>query len=212
MQHAKIDAMKCMTANKGRIARPVNQLENHLSRASIPRTVYQPGKSLVRDLQSPSAHHSSVVFRHNQTVGHHSDDSVGLFRHNSSVGQSQRGSQIRSSINLSNRLKMYASGHAKQLNDVVRDTSPLLPTAEQKRYTQNTTFQLNKTTSPLQQQLRNDNVSSLATVPLTCVDVEMRYMVRLSSYLSLPLVAPHEFLPPVVMHTYKTKQQPDKLR
>ncbi|KZV34184.1 hypothetical protein F511_35919 [Dorcoceras hygrometricum] len=38
-------------------------------RASIPRTVYQPGKSSVRDLQSPSAHHSSVVFRHrNQSV------------------------------------------------------------------------------------------------------------------------------------------------
>ncbi|KZV52830.1 hypothetical protein F511_38012 [Dorcoceras hygrometricum] len=95
MQHAIIDAMKCMRAIKGRIARPVKQLAIHLSRASIPLTVYQPGKSSVRDLQSPSAHHSSVVFRHNQSVDHHSDDSVGLFRHNSSVGQSQRGSQIR---------------------------------------------------------------------------------------------------------------------
>ncbi|KZV31962.1 Calmodulin binding protein-like family protein [Dorcoceras hygrometricum] len=34
-------------------------------------------------------------------------------------------------------------------NNVVRDTSPLLPTAEQKRYTQNAAFQLIKTTSPL---------------------------------------------------------------
>ncbi|KZV55054.1 hypothetical protein F511_11822 [Dorcoceras hygrometricum] len=93
MQHAIIDAMKCMRAIKGRIARPVNQLANHLSRASIPCTVYQPGKSSVRDLQSPSSHHSSVVFRHNQSVGHHSDDSVGLFRHDRSVGQSQRGSK-----------------------------------------------------------------------------------------------------------------------
>ncbi|KZV20580.1 Serine/threonine protein kinase [Dorcoceras hygrometricum] len=95
MQHAIINAMKCIRAIKGRIARSVNQLANHLNRASITRTVYQPGKSSVRDLQSLSAHHRSVVFRHNQSVGHHSDDSVGLFRHNSSVGQSQRGSQIR---------------------------------------------------------------------------------------------------------------------
>ncbi|KZV44251.1 hypothetical protein F511_43005 [Dorcoceras hygrometricum] len=93
MQHAIINAMKCMRAIKDRIARPVYQLANHLSRDSIPRTVYQPRKSSVRDLQSPSAHHSSVVFRHNQSVGHHSDDSVGLFRHDTSVGQSQRGSQ-----------------------------------------------------------------------------------------------------------------------
>ncbi|KZV56807.1 hypothetical protein F511_37177 [Dorcoceras hygrometricum] len=110
MQHAIIDATKFMRAIKGRIARPVNQLVNHLSQASIPRTVYQPGKSSVWDLQSSSAHHSSMVFRHNQSVGHHFDDSVGLFRHNSSVGQSQRGSQIRSSINLSIRLKISISG------------------------------------------------------------------------------------------------------
>ncbi|KZV40357.1 hypothetical protein F511_01679 [Dorcoceras hygrometricum] len=93
MQNAIINAMKCMRAIKDRISRPVYQLANHLSPASIPRTVYQPGKSSVRDLQSPSAHHSSVVFRHNQSVGHHSDDSVGIFRHDASVGQSQRGSQ-----------------------------------------------------------------------------------------------------------------------
>ncbi|KZV19192.1 hypothetical protein F511_38994 [Dorcoceras hygrometricum] len=93
MQHAIINAMKCLRAIKDRIARPVYQLANHFSRASIPCTVYQPGKSSVRDLQSPSAHHSSVVFRHNQSVGHHYDDSVGLFRHDTSVGQSQRGSQ-----------------------------------------------------------------------------------------------------------------------
>ncbi|KZV19225.1 cysteine-rich receptor-like protein kinase 10 [Dorcoceras hygrometricum] len=91
---------------QGWTARPVNQLAIHLSRASIPRTVYQPGKSSVRDLQIPSAHHSSVVFRHNQSVGHHSDDSVGLFRHIPSVSQSKLGSRIRSSINLSNRLKI----------------------------------------------------------------------------------------------------------
>ncbi|KZV29932.1 hypothetical protein F511_22823 [Dorcoceras hygrometricum] len=73
--------MKCMKAIKDRIARPAYQLENHLSRASIPHTVYQPGKSSVRDLQGPSSHHSSMVFRNDKTVAHHSDDSVGLFRH-----------------------------------------------------------------------------------------------------------------------------------
>ncbi|KZV57839.1 hypothetical protein F511_29084 [Dorcoceras hygrometricum] len=61
MQHAIINAVKCMRPIKDRIARPVYQLTNHLSRASIPRTVYQPGKSSVRDLQSPSAHHRSVI-------------------------------------------------------------------------------------------------------------------------------------------------------
>ncbi|KZV32153.1 hypothetical protein F511_29159 [Dorcoceras hygrometricum] len=40
----------------------------------------------------PVSHHSSVVFRHNQSVGHHSDDSVGPFRHDTSVCWSQRGS------------------------------------------------------------------------------------------------------------------------
>ncbi|KZV16348.1 Prolylcarboxypeptidase (angiotensinase C) (ISS) [Dorcoceras hygrometricum] len=34
-------------------------------------------------------------------------------------------------------------------NEIVKDTSPLLPTADQKHYTQNAAFQLNKTTSPL---------------------------------------------------------------
>ncbi|KZV20331.1 hypothetical protein F511_42632 [Dorcoceras hygrometricum] len=34
-------------------------------------------------------------------------------------------------------------------NDIVKDTSPLLPTADRKRYTQNAAFQLIKTTSPL---------------------------------------------------------------
>ncbi|KZV40578.1 (E,E)-alpha-farnesene synthase-like [Dorcoceras hygrometricum] len=40
----------------------------------------------------PVNHHRSVVFRHNQSVGHHSDDSVVPFRHDTSVGRSQRGS------------------------------------------------------------------------------------------------------------------------
>ncbi|KZV40737.1 hypothetical protein F511_14777 [Dorcoceras hygrometricum] len=40
----------------------------------------------------PLSHHSSVVSRHNQSVGHHSDDSVVPFRHDTSVCRSQRGS------------------------------------------------------------------------------------------------------------------------
>ncbi|KZV13756.1 hypothetical protein F511_45083 [Dorcoceras hygrometricum] len=60
MQHAIINAIKCMRAIKDRIARPVYQLAI-ISVSLYTRTVYQPGKSLVRDLQSPSAHHSSVV-------------------------------------------------------------------------------------------------------------------------------------------------------
>ncbi|KZV25172.1 hypothetical protein F511_41394 [Dorcoceras hygrometricum] len=60
MQHAIIDAMKCMRAIKDRIARPVYQLAI-ISISLYTRTVYQPGKSSVRDLRSPSAHHSSVL-------------------------------------------------------------------------------------------------------------------------------------------------------
>ncbi|KZV32473.1 putative folate-biopterin transporter 7 [Dorcoceras hygrometricum] len=37
-------------------------------------------ESSVRDIPGPSAHHSSVVFRYDNTVDHHSDDSVGPFR------------------------------------------------------------------------------------------------------------------------------------
>ncbi|KZV25797.1 hypothetical protein F511_31695 [Dorcoceras hygrometricum] len=45
---------------KDRIVRPVYQLAI-ISVSLYARTMYQPGKSSVRDLQSPSAHHSSVV-------------------------------------------------------------------------------------------------------------------------------------------------------
>ncbi|KZV50830.1 hypothetical protein F511_26258 [Dorcoceras hygrometricum] len=45
-----------------------------------------------------------------------------------------------------NNQQLVALNNSK---DVVKDTSPLLPTAEQKRYTQNAVFQLIKTTSPL---------------------------------------------------------------
>ncbi|KZV24711.1 hypothetical protein F511_36061 [Dorcoceras hygrometricum] len=93
MQHAIINSMKCMRAIKDWIARPASQLENQSVEPLYHAQQVIWWKSSVRDLQDPSAHHSSVVFRHDKSVGHHYDDSVGLFRHNKSVGQSQRGSQ-----------------------------------------------------------------------------------------------------------------------
>ncbi|KZV48817.1 hypothetical protein F511_24056 [Dorcoceras hygrometricum] len=60
MQHAIINAMKCMRAIKDRRAKPVYQLAI-ISISLHTRTVYQPGKSSVRDLRSPSAHHSLVI-------------------------------------------------------------------------------------------------------------------------------------------------------
>ncbi|KZV39066.1 hypothetical protein F511_35460 [Dorcoceras hygrometricum] len=93
MQHAIINAMKCMRVIKDRIARPVYQLEIISIEPPYHAQQVSRWKSSVRDLQDRSAHHSSVVFRHDKSVGHHSDDSVGPFRHDKSVGQSQCGSQ-----------------------------------------------------------------------------------------------------------------------
>ncbi|KZV43768.1 hypothetical protein F511_11222 [Dorcoceras hygrometricum] len=94
MQHAIINDMKCMRAIKDRIARPVYQLAIISIEPLYHAQQVSRWKSSVRDLQDPSAHHSSVVFRHDKSVGHHSDDSVAHFRHDKSVGQSQRGSQL----------------------------------------------------------------------------------------------------------------------
>ncbi|KZV30834.1 hypothetical protein F511_36884 [Dorcoceras hygrometricum] len=93
MQHAIINAMKCMRAIKDQIARPVYQLAIISIEPLYHAQQVSRWKSSIRDLHDPSAHHSSGVFRHDKSVGHHSDDSVGLFSHDKSVGQSQRGSQ-----------------------------------------------------------------------------------------------------------------------
>ncbi|KZV49959.1 hypothetical protein F511_04267 [Dorcoceras hygrometricum] len=93
MQHAIIDAMKCMMAIKDRIARPTYQLAIISSEPLYHAQQIGRWKSSVRDNRGPSAHHSSVVFRNDKLVAHHLDDSVELFRHNTSVVQSQRGSQ-----------------------------------------------------------------------------------------------------------------------
>ncbi|KZV19840.1 hypothetical protein F511_34448 [Dorcoceras hygrometricum] len=93
MQHAINQCYECMRPIKDRIARPASQLAIISIEPLYHAQQVSRWKSSVRDLQDPSAHHSLVVFRHDMSVGHHSDDSVGLFRHNKSVGQSQRGSQ-----------------------------------------------------------------------------------------------------------------------
>ncbi|KZV40827.1 hypothetical protein F511_23149 [Dorcoceras hygrometricum] len=64
---------------------------SNLNRAYIPAQCINQGNHW-SVIFRPVIHHSSVVFRHNQSVGHHSDDSVVPFRHDTSVGQSQRGS------------------------------------------------------------------------------------------------------------------------
>ncbi|KZV26344.1 hypothetical protein F511_37184 [Dorcoceras hygrometricum] len=67
-----------MRAIKDRIARPASQLAIISIKPLYHAQQVSRWKSSVRDLQDPSAHHSSVVFRHDKSVGHHSDDSVGL--------------------------------------------------------------------------------------------------------------------------------------
>ncbi|KZV48175.1 hypothetical protein F511_21438 [Dorcoceras hygrometricum] len=49
-------------------------------------------KSSIRDLQERHTvdHHSSVVFRHDDSTGHHLDDIIGSFRRDNSAGRSQR--------------------------------------------------------------------------------------------------------------------------
>ncbi|KZV23579.1 hypothetical protein F511_35936 [Dorcoceras hygrometricum] len=82
-----------MRAIKDQIARLASQVAIITIEPQYQAQQVSRWKSSVRDLQESSAHHSSVVFRHDKSVGHHSDDSVGLFRHDKSVCQSQRGSQ-----------------------------------------------------------------------------------------------------------------------
>ncbi|KZV38774.1 hypothetical protein F511_19923 [Dorcoceras hygrometricum] len=49
-------------------------------------------RSMIFKAGQSITHHSSVVFRHDDSIGHDSDDSVGPFRHDTSVCRSQRGS------------------------------------------------------------------------------------------------------------------------
>ncbi|KZV43752.1 Leucine-rich repeat receptor-like protein kinase [Dorcoceras hygrometricum] len=58
----------------------------------------------------PISHHSSVVFRHNQSVGHHSDDRFGPFRHDTSVCRMAFNQVINQSVN---RLKILKYTHAQ---------------------------------------------------------------------------------------------------
>ncbi|KZV23469.1 hypothetical protein F511_37809 [Dorcoceras hygrometricum] len=85
MQHAINQFYECMRAIKDRIARPASRLAIISIEPLYHAQQVSRWKSSIRV-------HSSVVFRHDKSVDHHSDDSIGLFRHNKSVGQSQRGS------------------------------------------------------------------------------------------------------------------------
>ncbi|KZV26447.1 hypothetical protein F511_37178 [Dorcoceras hygrometricum] len=85
MRHA-ISQYECMRAIKDRIARPVYQLAIISIETLYHAQQVSRWKSSVHDLQDPSAHHSLVVFRHDKSVDHHSDDSVGLFRHDQLKG------------------------------------------------------------------------------------------------------------------------------
>ncbi|KZV20687.1 hypothetical protein F511_09664 [Dorcoceras hygrometricum] len=81
---------------------------DNLNRASIPTQCINRGnhRSVIF---RPVSHHSSVVFRHNQSIGHHFDDSVVPFRHDTSVGRSQHGSisAVRKSSTRTSALKFY---------------------------------------------------------------------------------------------------------
>ncbi|KZV38903.1 zinc finger MYM-type protein 1-like [Dorcoceras hygrometricum] len=61
MQHAIINAMKCMRAIKDRIARPASQLAIISIEPLYHTQQVSRWKSSVRDLQGPSTHHSSVI-------------------------------------------------------------------------------------------------------------------------------------------------------
>ncbi|KZV57990.1 folylpolyglutamate synthase-like [Dorcoceras hygrometricum] len=69
-----------------------------ISRGNHRSVIFRAGHS--------NTHQSSVVFRHHQSVGHHSNDSVGPFRHDTSVRRLQRGSFSGSQSII--RLNMYA--------------------------------------------------------------------------------------------------------
>ncbi|KZV21305.1 hypothetical protein F511_25627 [Dorcoceras hygrometricum] len=64
---------------------------SNLNRASIPAQCINRGNHRSVIIR-PVSHNNSAVFRHNQSVGHHSDDSIETFRHDTSVCRSQRGS------------------------------------------------------------------------------------------------------------------------
>ncbi|KZV46651.1 hypothetical protein F511_37910 [Dorcoceras hygrometricum] len=69
---------------ENRSSRPANQLAVNLNRASIPAQCINRGNHLSVIIR-PVSHHSSADFRHNQSVGHHSDDSIVPFGHDTSV-------------------------------------------------------------------------------------------------------------------------------
>ncbi|KZV58686.1 mediator-associated protein 1-like [Dorcoceras hygrometricum] len=121
MQHTINQCYKCMRAIKDRIAKPASRLAIISVEPLYHAQQVSWWKSSVRDLQAPSAHHSSVVFRHDKSVGHHSDDSVGLLRHDNRNNQSQQPVTTTSHNNQSLHFSSHAQNDAAPTNrnDVV---------------------------------------------------------------------------------------------
>ncbi|KZV19724.1 hypothetical protein F511_34953 [Dorcoceras hygrometricum] len=106
---------------ENRSSRPANQLVVNLNRASIPAQCINRGNHRSVIIR-PVSHHSSVVFRHNQSVGHHFDDSVVPFRHDTSVCRSQRGSL--SGMTASIAQTAYSLVTAHTTGGTVRELNP----------------------------------------------------------------------------------------
>ncbi|KZV33619.1 hypothetical protein F511_34087 [Dorcoceras hygrometricum] len=121
-----------MRAIKDRIARPASRLEIITIEPLYHAQQVSRWKSSFRDLQDPSAHHSSVVFRHDKSVGHHSDDSVGLFRHDN-----LRSEPCYSSTSLP---KLETTRNAHPETQTSRRTNELLCTKTQQLHTSSPTL------------------------------------------------------------------------
>ncbi|KZV58296.1 thylakoid lumenal 16.5 kDa protein, chloroplastic [Dorcoceras hygrometricum] len=107
------------------------------SKASLYTTYSQPVDGNHRSVIFRGGHsitrHSSVVIRHDELVGHHSDDSVGPLRHDTSICRSQRGSFSFSQSII--RLNMKFSGQMSQKIHEHRDSFVLLLRVESGRLT-----------------------------------------------------------------------------
>ncbi|KZV30756.1 hypothetical protein F511_03734 [Dorcoceras hygrometricum] len=165
MQHTIINAMKCMRAIKDRIARPVYQLENHLSQPLYPHGV-STGEIIGTTHQSAS---HNVAFNQviNQSVNQAQDvsyiETVDILQQKPAVALNKNQQQptdvafVKEHQNDAASTNQNDAASLQQLmidffpnnqqlvtlnnsNDVVKDTSPLLPKADQKRCTQNVAF------------------------------------------------------------------------
>ncbi|KZV37612.1 pumilio24 [Dorcoceras hygrometricum] len=159
MQHAINQSYEMHEANKESVLK-TSVSTGKSSHVEPPYHGVSTGKSSVRDLRGPSAHHNSVVLQvyagiNNKGKAQNREE---LLPRSSKLTDEQPDQISQESSNVqqlcaSSSNRSTASNEQlvalKNSNNVERDTSPLLPTAEQKRYAQNVAFQLIKTTSPL---------------------------------------------------------------